>query len=48
MKKNTVLDVVIKVAKESAKDILIYASVGMTVMGAVKELSKAKDYFDKK
>jgi len=45
---NDVLDVVVKVAKETGKDLLVYATVGMAVMRVTKELSKAKDYFDKK
>jgi hypothetical protein len=49
MKKgNEVLDVVVSVVKESAKDFLVYATVGAAVVKAAREFSKAKDYFDKK
>ena len=48
MKFDNVVKTVADVTKDVAKDMLVYASVGMVVMGAVKELSKAKDYFDKK
>jgi len=48
MKFDNVVKTVVSVAKESAKDILVYASVGMVVMRGLKEISKAKDYFDKK
>lgn len=47
-KSNEVVKVVVDVVKESAKDLLIYAGVGMAVMKTVQELGKAKDYFDKK
>ena len=46
-KNNDVLKTVVKVVADVAKDTLVYASVGMCVMSAIKELSKAKDYFDK-
>lgn len=48
MRKNEVIDTVVSVAKEVVKDGLVYASVGMVVMRGLKEISKAKDYFDKK
>lgn len=48
MKFDNVVKTVADVTKDVAKDMLVYASVGMVVMGAVKELSKVKDYFDKK
>jgi hypothetical protein len=48
MKKNDVLKTVANVVVEVAKDTLVYASVGMAVLGVCKELNKAKDYFDKK
>ena len=38
----------LKNAKEVVKTTLVYAGVGMAVMKAVKEISKARDYFDKK
>lgn len=47
-KSNEVVKVVVDVVKESAKDLLIYAGVGMAVMKTVQELGNAKDYFDKK
>jgi len=40
--------VVVEVLKESGKDLLVYASVGAVVIKGLREISKAKDYFDKK
>lgn len=40
--------ITVAVAKEIVSTTLVYAGVGMAVMKAVKEISKAKDYFDKK
>lgn len=40
--------VAVEVSKEVVKTTLVYAGVGMAVMKAVKEISKARDYFDKK
>lgn len=46
--KNEIVDTVVSVAKECAKDFLVYATVGAAVVKAAREFSKAKDYFDKK
>lgn len=48
MKKNEVLDTVVAVVKEAGKDFLVYATVGAAVVKGIREISKAKDYFDKK
>lgn len=48
MKSNDVVKVVVDVVKETGKDLLVYASVGAIVMKGLSEISKAKDYFDKK
>jgi hypothetical protein len=40
--------VVVGVIGEVGKDLLIYAAVGSAVLKAAKEISKARDYFDKK
>ena len=40
--------VVVSVVKEVGKDLLIYAAVGSAVLKAAKEISEARDYFDKK
>lgn len=45
---NEVVKVAVEVSKEVVKSTLVYAGVGMAVLKCLKEISKAKDYFDKK
>lgn len=48
LKNNEVVKTVVGVVAEVGKDLLVYASVGAVVVKAIKEIDKAKDYFDKK
>ena len=40
--------ITVAVAKEIVSTTLVYAGVGMAVLKCLKEVNKAKDYFDKK